>query len=241
MARGRAPYHDDGEVARTDLLGLILQAMTVRDRSVRIDLEPFHLEGTVRLPDGAWGLVLFVHGSGRSEPGRRVPVFARVCEESGLATLILDLVTQKEEELDEDWKLDRPNIDLLAARAAIAADFAAADPELGQFPLVLVGMGAAASSALVTAAERGARVAEVVSYDGWPGEVEPELAVVTSPTLLLALDGDPKRLEANERVLPLLPAPGKALRLVAGSRSADPAIVEAAAREATAWVRALLA
>ena len=66
-------------------------------REVSIDLEGATLEGTLTLPKGADGLVLFAHGSGSSRHSPRNRYVAEVLQSQGIATLLIDLLTRREE------------------------------------------------------------------------------------------------------------------------------------------------
>ena len=55
------------------------------------------IEGHLRVPDGAAGVVLFAHGSGSSRHSPRNRFVADVLHDAGLATLLLDLLTSEEE------------------------------------------------------------------------------------------------------------------------------------------------
>ena len=60
----------------------------IDDRQVKVPSGPVVLEGTLSLPDGARGLVLFAHGSGSSRFSPRNRHVARILNEASLATLL---------------------------------------------------------------------------------------------------------------------------------------------------------
>src|SRR6185503_14360128 len=88
----------------------------VRTQDVRITSGVVKLQGELSIPEGATGIVIFVHGSGSSRLSPRNQYVARVLEEAGLATLLFDLLTEEEEELDMQTGSLRFNIGLLAER-----------------------------------------------------------------------------------------------------------------------------
>jgi predicted alpha/beta-hydrolase family hydrolase len=55
-----------------------------------------HLPGALAVPAGARALVLFAHGSGSSRRSPRNQHVADVLQAHGLATLLFDLLSQKE-------------------------------------------------------------------------------------------------------------------------------------------------
>jgi predicted alpha/beta-hydrolase family hydrolase len=76
--------------------------MTIRDeRLVRIPTDGVGLEGNMRLPETAKGVVVFAHGSGSSRFSPRNRSVAGVVHQAGLATLLIDLLTTGEEAVDQ--------------------------------------------------------------------------------------------------------------------------------------------
>ena len=69
------------------------------ERAVRVSAGPVEVEGTLGVPMGATGVVLFAHGSGSGRHSPRNRYVARVLRKAGLATLLIDLLTPEEEEV----------------------------------------------------------------------------------------------------------------------------------------------
>src|SRR5258708_11877108 len=67
---------------------------------VRIPAGQVALEGNLRIPEAARGVVVFAHGSGSSRFSPRNRFVADVLEQAGLATLLMDLLTREEEAVD---------------------------------------------------------------------------------------------------------------------------------------------
>ena len=63
-------------------------------RQVSIPAGSVTLEGDLRVPAQATGVVLFAHGSGSSRLSPRTRFVAGVLENAGLATLLMDLLTR---------------------------------------------------------------------------------------------------------------------------------------------------
>src|ERR1700730_3594111 len=77
------------------------------------------LEGALAVPTGAKGVVVFAHGSGSSRHSPRNQFVARVIRESGNGTLLFDLLTAEEEEIEDNVTRGlRFDIGLLARRLA---------------------------------------------------------------------------------------------------------------------------
>ncbi len=79
---------------------------------VHIRADSVRLEGELHIPQGARGMVIFVHGSGSSRFSPRNTFVAQVLRSAGLGTLLFDLLTREE---DMDYE-NRFNIPLLARR-----------------------------------------------------------------------------------------------------------------------------
>src|SRR5215467_3462589 len=107
------------------------QAAEVRvPRPVRLDIAGEALNADLILPPDPSGLVLFAHGSGSSRHSARNRNVADVLQQDGLATLLLDLLTEQEELTDVRTAEFRFDIPLLADRLVGAIDWAEAHPEL---------------------------------------------------------------------------------------------------------------
>jgi putative phosphoribosyl transferase len=73
------------------------------------------LEGDLGLPQGTRGLILFPHGSSSPHSSRNRYV-AQLLDEAGFATLLIDLLTAKEEAIDLQTGQLRFDIGFLANR-----------------------------------------------------------------------------------------------------------------------------
>jgi putative phosphoribosyl transferase len=160
-----------------------------------IEVEPIagntRLAGSLNVPIGAPGVVIFAHGSGSSRHSPRNRYVASVLAEAGLGTLLFDLLTQEEE-------LDRANvfdIGLLADRLSQVTAWLRAQsrPE----PIGYFGASTGAAAALWAAAEPGAEIGAIVSRGGRPDLAGPRLGAVTAPTLLIVGGADPAVLDLN--------------------------------------------
>src|SRR3982074_80421 len=99
------------------------------ERVVRVPVGEKTLGGNLTLPASAIGVVLFAHGSGSSRHSPRNRYVARVLNEAGLATLLVDLLTREEEAADRLTGHFRFNIELLAKRLLGAAEWLKRLPE----------------------------------------------------------------------------------------------------------------
>ncbi|MDO8379722.1 dienelactone hydrolase family protein [Phenylobacterium sp.] len=180
--------------------------------SVPVLIPPLRLAGDLRAPDDAKGLVIFAHGSGSSRFSPRNQEVARALNEAGLATLLLDLLT-------EDEARNRANvfdIDLLAERLTQAIDWARSEPALAALPIGLFGASTGAAAALTAAASRPQAVAAVVSRGGRPDLADAALDQVTAPTLLIVGGRDEPVIAWNQAAQRRLGGPSR-LEIVPGA------------------------
>jgi dienelactone hydrolase len=203
--------------------------------AVRITVNGVALDGDLARPPGSGGIVLFAHGSGSSRHSPRNRRVAEDLQRAGLGTLLLDLLTAEEEQLDLRSRELRFDIGLLARRLVGAVDWLAARFG-GELRVGLFGASTGAAAALVAAAERPSRVGGVVSRGGRPDLAGPALERVTAPTLLIVGGADPQVLTLNRQAAGRLGVPHR-LEVVpgAGHLFEEPGALEEVARLAGAW------
>src|SRR5436189_4485149 len=136
-------------------------SQTITERAVKIP--PAGLAGDLVVPPRATGIVLFAHGSGSSRHSSRNRYVASVLQEGGLGTLLLDLLTEAEEEVDLRSRHLRFDIGLLAGRLGEATNWLRSESATRDLPMGYFGASTGAAAALVAAAERSGNVAAVVS------------------------------------------------------------------------------
>lgn len=165
------------------------------------------LEGTLGLPARPLGVVIFAHGSGSSRFSPRNRFVARRLRDAGLATLLFDLLTDREEELDLVTRHLRFDIRLLAQRLVGAVDWLARDERTRHLPIGAFGSSTGAAAALVAAAARPDRLRAVVSRGGRPDLAGDALSQVEVPTLLLVGSKDEPVIELNRDAMARIRAP----------------------------------
>jgi dienelactone hydrolase len=200
------------------------------------------LEADLSVPEEARGIVLFAHGSGSSRLSPRNRHVARVLNDGRLATLLVDLLTTEEEEIDAWSGRLRFNIGLLAARLIGVTDWVRQHPAAGPLPVGCFGTNTGAAAALMAAAERAEVVGAVVSCGGRPDLVGSALARVRAPTLLIVGGADPEVLELNRAALDDLAADKQLVVVPAASHLfEEPGALDEVARLARAWFERHLA
>ncbi len=143
------------------------------------------LEGNLLIPTGATGVVLFAHGSGSSRFSSRNRYVAEELRDGGIGTLLIDLLTAEEEQVDMRTAHLRFDIGLLADRLINALEWLEREPQTRLLRVGLFGASTGGGAALVAAARRPDRVAAVVSRGGRPDLAGPALPQVKAPTLLI--------------------------------------------------------
>ena len=178
----------------------LLQAQTLR-----VPVDGTVLNAEIAIPVEAHGMVVFAHGSGSSRHSPRNQFVARVLQQSDFGTLLMDLLTEKEEALDLQSRELRFDIGLLAKRLTSAVNWVSSQPPYKHLPIGLFGASTGAAAALVSAAERPDLVRSVVSRGGRPDLAGEALARVKAPTLLIVGGYDDAVLALNEQAKARLP------------------------------------
>ena len=199
------------------------------------------LQGEVNLPTNASGVVLFAHGSGSSRHSPRNQYVAQIIREAGVGTLLFDLLTHEEEDVDLTTRHLRFDIDLLAERLVKATTWAKNQEPLQQLRVGYFGSSTGGGAALVAAAAVGDAVSAVVSRGGRPDLAGAALPHVKSPTLLLVGGRDEAVMELNEQAYGQLRCE-KELKIVPGATHLfeEPGALEEVARLAAEWFQRYL-
>lgn len=204
----------------------------IRSEEVSIGLEGVELQGRLDIPEGATGVVVFAHGSGSGRHSPRNRFVAERLNEAGLATLLIDL-------LSEDESRDRRkvfDIDLLAERVLAAVEWGAIRKSTNDLPIGLFGASTGGGAALVAAARSPERIACVVSRGGRPDLAEDSLPSVRCPTLLIVGGLDTQVLALNQSARDRMSAPCE-LVLVPGATHLfeEPGTLDQVADLAAEW------
>jgi putative phosphoribosyl transferase len=196
------------------------------------------IEGDLVVPAGATGLVVFAHGSGSSRFSRRNRFVAQTLEDAGYATLLMDLLTKREEAIDVRTGEYRFDIPRLGHRVVAALDWAAGEPAISSLPVACFGASTGAAAALIGASARPAQVRAVVSRGGRPDLAADALPLVVAPTLLIVGGDDAPVIEMNRAAMRRMHAPVQ-LEIVPGATHLfeEPGTLERVAQLAVAWCR----
>ncbi len=208
-------------------------------RSLLIPAAGVTLHGDLEVPFEAKGLVLFAHGSGSSRRSPRNRYVARMLHGFGFGTLLFDLLTEGEEEVDRHTAHLRFDIGLLASRLVAVTHWVQASTETAHFKIGFFGASTGGGAAIVAAADLGDKIKAVVSRGGRPDLAGAALRRVKSPTLLIVGEMDDHVITLNKHALSQMTCERK-LELVPGATHLfeEPGTLEMAARLAGEWFEA---
>ncbi|HEV3474073.1 MAG TPA: dienelactone hydrolase family protein [Actinomycetota bacterium] len=202
---------------------------------IEINAGEVTLHGDLELSPSRLGIVVFAHGTGSSRFSPRNRLVAEALRARGLSTLLTDLLTDAEEDVDVATAHLRFDIPLLAERVVAAVDWTASEPHTTGSPIGLFGASTGAAAALVAAARRTDAVGAVVSRGGRPDLVQ-DLADVRAPTLLIVGGEDHQVLKLNRSAAASLRAEVR-LAVIPGATHLfeEPGALDEVARLAGDW------
>ena len=213
----------------------------INEQPVKVTFGSVVLDGILAVPSQAEAIVLFAHGSGSSRFSHRNLFVAESLQKKGLATLLFDLLTRKEEEYDDRTGELRFDISLLTMRLAGATTWLASQKETRDLAVGYFGASTGAAAALSAAAMKPDIVRAVVSRGGRPDLAGPALKDVKAPTLFIVGGDDTQVLRLNEKALAQMSAQRK-LEIVPGATHLfeEPGTLETVALLASRWFLAYL-
>ena len=212
-----------------------------KEEAVHISVDSAVIEGDLVIVEGSEGIVLFAHGSGSSRHSPRNRFVAQRLQEGNLSTLLADLLTREEENMDMKTARLRFDIDLLAGRVIGAIDWLKRRDQTKELKVGCFGSSTGAAAALIAAQKRTDHVEAVVSRGGRPALASVILPEVKAPTLLIVGGNDAAVLKMNEDALSRLRAERK-LEIIPGATHLfnEPGALESVAQAAREWFQRFL-
>lgn len=205
-------------------------------RSVLVSTDSVKLHGDLTIPKNAEGIVLFAHGSGSSRHSPRNKYVAQILQKTGLATLLIDLLTEEEEKVDDCTAHLRFDIGLLAKRLVDATNWITKNPDTKNLSIGYFGASTGAAAALAAAVDCPDIIKSIVSRGGRPDLAGPLLPRVRAPTLLIVGGNDSPVIEMNEEALNLLRIEKKMVIVPSATHLfEEPGTLEEVARLASDW------
>lgn len=199
------------------------------------------LKGNLEVPKDAKGIVVFAHGSGSSRFSPRNNFVAGELNKSGLAALLMDLLTGEEETIDMQTAHLRFDIDLLADRLVQTKEWLLKQPDTKNLKVGYFGSSTGGGAALVAAA-KDPSIKAVVSRGGRPDLAGAgALGKVQCPTLLIVGGNDEPVIGMNKDAMGKMKCEVK-LEIVKGATHLfeEPEKLEEVARLASEWFKKYL-
>jgi pimeloyl-ACP methyl ester carboxylesterase len=196
------------------------------------------LKGFLEGSEDATGLIIFVHGSGSSRFSVRNNQVAQFLRGQGFATLLMDLLTAREDQVDAITRELRFDIPLLAERVTGTLDWLAKHDEVSRLPIGLFGASTGAAAALIAAASQPTRVRAVVSRGGRPDLAANTLEAVQAPTLLIVGSDDIEVLRLNRMAMTRIPAETQLVTIERATHLfEEPGTLDQVAQHAADWFK----
>ncbi|HSW71847.1 MAG TPA: alpha/beta family hydrolase [Chlamydiales bacterium] len=206
--------------------------------SISIPIKNVTLQGELEIPSNTSGIVLFAHGSGSSRLSPRNQYVAKVLREHGIATLLFDLLTQKEEQVDDVTAKLRFDIPMLSQRLEEVTDWIRKNSSTKELSIGYFGASTGAAAALIAASKKKNLIKAVVSRGGRPDLAGDSLKNVTAPTLLIVGGNDLVVIDLNEKAYQELTCEKK-LSIIPGATHLfeEKGALEKVANEAALWFK----
>ncbi|MBI3137874.1 MAG: dienelactone hydrolase family protein [Sphingobacteriales bacterium] len=153
------------------------------------------LEGQLVLPEHVDSIVIFAHGSGSSRFSPRNKYVADVLNDNGFASLLVDLLTPKED-LAHSARFDIP---LLTQRLTGVTKWVMEQPVFKNFQIGYFGASTGAASALGAASMLPQAIKAIVSRGGRPDLALRSLPLVKAPVQLIIGSLDDEVIELNRQ------------------------------------------
>lgn len=207
------------------------------EREIEIPLDSGEkIRGTLDLTKQAKGIIIFAHGSASNRLSPRNKYVASVLRENGFATLLFDLLTDKEEAIDLQTREFRFDIELLTKRLVLATQWCEENTETKQLSIGYFGASTGAAAALFAAAELGTAIKAVVSRGGRADMAINVLSSVTAPTLLIVGGNDSVVIDMNRRAAKYLKVKN-ALLIIPGASHLfeEPGALEQVSKVSAEW------
>lgn len=208
----------------------------IEERPITINVDNLTLAGALHIPEHASGVVIFAHGSGSSRFSPRNQYVAKTLHAAKIGTLLFDLLSKEEEQIDNRTRELRFNIPLLASRLIVATETLLAEPAFKSLKIGYFGASTGAAAALMAAAHEASIIQAVVSRGGRPDLAGAALAKVKAPSLLIVGSLDTDVIALNKKAMASLNCTHR-LEIVPGASHLfeEPGTLDKAAALSNQW------
>jgi putative phosphoribosyl transferase len=214
----------------------------IEEKILTILLEKVQLEGELVIPEDAEGVVIVPEASSCIKYSYRLRYFSHLLRQTGLATILIHLLTKEEEILDYRSKHFRYDIRHLASRLVEITDWLTLYPITQNLKIGYFGASENGGAALLAASQRPMHVSAVVSSGGRTDLLSSELSYLQTPTLLIVGGNDYPTLTMNEDAFNQILTHNKKLEIIpqATHQFQEPGALEEIARLANQWFKRYL-
>jgi dienelactone hydrolase len=174
------------------------------------------IKGDLGIPQTPGALVIFAHGTGSSRLSPRNQHVAEILQQAGLATLLVDLLSEEEDQIDFFTGKLRFDIPFLAGRVDSATEWVLQNNRISKLRIGYFGASTGAAAAMVASLQRPQNIRAIVCRGGRPDLADDILSEVKAPTLLIVGSNDETVLEYNQASLKKLTCEKK-LQIVKGA------------------------
>jgi len=188
--------------------------------------------GDLNVPENASGLVIFSGGSDNNRRNKRNIYLAQRLSEAGMATMLFGLLTEKEDELNEN----EFNIELLTDRLVGVTKWCKDNTKISDLKIGYFGTSTGAAAALSAAAYYGTKIKAVVCHDGRPDLTGEELDLVETPTLLIVGGENKQVVDQNRKAYSHMGCEKKMETIIGATHlSEEPGVLPRVAELAVKW------
>ena len=213
----------------------------IKEKLVEIPINSKSIEGDLSIPEGAEGIVLFAHGAGSSRHSSRNNFVADELQSVELATLLIDLLTEDEKEIDRQTRQIRFDIDRLSKRVVTTVDWLIKNQDTKDMKTGVFGSSTGAAGALIAAAKRPEIVQTVVSRGGKVDLADKYLNQIEAPVMCIVGGKDLQVLTLNQQAIKKMESDAE-LKVIegAGHLFEEPGALEEVARITRTWFQKFL-
>jgi putative phosphoribosyl transferase len=169
------------------------------------------ISGSLIIPEKSTSVIIFAHGSGSTGTSYRNQVLAQALNDNGFSTLLFDLLTEGEKQIDSKAEninvkfpgitLNKFNIKLLTQRLISITEWIQSNYETKNLDVGYLGASTGATAALYAAA-RFLDVKVLVSRSGRVDLVDKNtLSCIVCPCLFIVGGYDKKVIDINKKTL----------------------------------------
>jgi putative phosphoribosyl transferase len=217
----------------------VYKKLAFEEQIITVQLGAIELSAELVIPEDAKGIIIVPHTSSSIEYSYRHRYLAHLLHQTGLATILVHLLTVEEDNLDQRCKHFRCDIRHLANRLIGITDWLGSNPITRNLKIGYCTTSADGGASLLAATERPVAVGAVVSRGGQTDLLGSALSYLQTPTLLIVGGKDYPTLAMNEDALAQIPTPNKNLEIIpeATHQFQESGALEEVARLASQWFK----